>query len=116
VFDDIKWDVHKTNPRFGVRTNPMTPKGAFDLDSECASPLQPPVPTLAGDNTGRTNSLPTRTPSRQPPRPPKRHHRSGARPLPRRLDNGGHSSRLRPRGPRTPHAREHDLVHRPPRV
>ncbi|KAK4034323.1 hypothetical protein C8A01DRAFT_49262 [Parachaetomium inaequale] len=34
VFDDIKWDVHKTNPRFGVRTTPMTPKGAFDLDSQ----------------------------------------------------------------------------------
>jgi hypothetical protein len=35
IFDDIKWDVHKTNARFGKRTNLMTPKGAFDLDGWC---------------------------------------------------------------------------------
>jgi hypothetical protein len=34
VFDDIKWDVNKQHPRFGERTTPMTPKGAFDLDTE----------------------------------------------------------------------------------
>jgi hypothetical protein len=56
VFDDIKWDVNKQHPRFGERTTPMTPKGAFDLDSErmCFSspcrlaPLSPHIfsPTL----------------------------------------------------------------------
>jgi hypothetical protein len=35
IFDDIRWDVHKDNPRFEFDPYPPTPKGAFDFDNKC---------------------------------------------------------------------------------
>jgi hypothetical protein len=56
VFDDIRWDVNKQHPRFGERTTPMTPKGAFGLDTErmCFSSSPVHVHTTS-TNTRRSN-------------------------------------------------------------
>jgi hypothetical protein len=35
IFDEIRWDVHKENPKFEDQQRPPTPDGAFDLDSSC---------------------------------------------------------------------------------
>ena len=34
IFREIRWDVHKDNPKFEC-TRPFTPPEAFDLDSDC---------------------------------------------------------------------------------
>ncbi|KAK3896920.1 hypothetical protein C8A05DRAFT_20213 [Staphylotrichum tortipilum] len=41
VLYEIVWDVNKDNPKFGERFNPMTPPGAFDLETACNSFLGP---------------------------------------------------------------------------
>lgn len=34
IFREIRWDVHKENPKYGSQ-RPPTPEGAFDLDDDC---------------------------------------------------------------------------------
>lgn len=35
IFSEIRWDVHKDNPKFEFDPYPPKPRGAFDLDDEC---------------------------------------------------------------------------------
>lgn len=44
VFNDIYWNVHQDNPKFGGQQRPPTPVGAFGFDCKCKFCIPSPLP------------------------------------------------------------------------